>query len=66
VTEELSIPTIGIGAGPFCDGQVLVFNDVLGIYDQFVPKFVKRYARLGEEMERALGEFIRQGREVSG
>jgi 3-methyl-2-oxobutanoate hydroxymethyltransferase len=63
VTEELSIPTIGIGAGPFCDGQVLVFNDVLGIYDQFVPKFVKRYARLGEEMERALGEFIRDVKE---
>jgi len=60
VTEELSIPTIGIGAGPFCDGQVLVFNDLLGIYDQFVPKFVKRYANLGEEMERALGEFIRE------
>ncbi len=65
VTEELSIPTIGIGAGPFCDGQVLVFNDVLGIYDQFVPKFVKRYATLGEEMERALGEFIRDVKEGS-
>ena len=60
VTEELFIPTIGIGAGPHCDGQVLVFNDLLGIYDQFVPKFVKRYAQLGEEMERALGQFVRE------
>ena len=59
ITRDLVIPTIGIGAGPFCDGQVLVFNDVLGIYDRFVPKFVKRYAQLGAEMEKALGEFVR-------
>lgn len=60
VTEELSIPTIGIGAGPQCDGQVLVYNDLLGIYDKFIPKFVKRYARLGESMEKALAEFIKE------
>ncbi len=60
VTEELTIPTIGIGAGPHCDGQVLVLNDLLGLYDQFVPKFVKRYAELGKEMERAITEFARE------
>ena len=48
VTERLPVPTIGIGAGPDCDGQVLVFHDVLGLYDRFLPKFVKRYAQLGE------------------
>ena len=46
ITEELSIPTIGIGAGPHCDGQVLVLHDVLGLFERFVPKFVKRYADL--------------------
>ena len=60
VTEELAIPTIGIGAGPHCDGQVLVLNDMLGLYDQFVPKFVKRYAELGKEMERAITDFARE------
>jgi 3-methyl-2-oxobutanoate hydroxymethyltransferase len=60
VTEELLIPTIGIGAGPHCDGQVLVLNDMLGIYDQFVPRFVKRYAELGREMERAITDFAKE------
>ncbi|TAN39034.1 MAG: 3-methyl-2-oxobutanoate hydroxymethyltransferase [Nitrospirae bacterium] len=46
ISGELSIPTIGIGAGPYCDGQVLVLHDVLGMFDRFVPKFVKRYANL--------------------
>lgn len=46
ITEALDIPTIGIGAGPHCDGQVLVYHDVLGIEDRFVPKFVRRYADL--------------------
>ena len=44
ITEALDIPTIGIGAGPHCDGQVLVYHDVLGIEDRFIPKFVRRYA----------------------
>ena len=65
ITERLSIPTIGIGAGPACDGQVLVFHDVLGLYDGMKPKFVRRYAELGEEMQKALTAFlddIRAGR----
>src|SRR5712672_2017151 len=48
VTARLKIPTIGIGAGPHCDGQVLVSYDMLGIFDNFVPPFVKQYAHLGE------------------
>ena len=60
VTDALSRPTIGIGAGAHCDGQVLVLNDMLGLYDQFVPKFVKRYAALGKEMERAISEFAKE------
>lgn len=46
VTEKLTIPTIGIGAGHYCDGQVLVTNDMLGLFDRFVPKFVKQYVKL--------------------
>jgi len=57
ITAALSIPTIGIGAGPHCDGQVLVVNDLLGIDESFTPRFVKRYASLGAEMTRAFTEF---------
>ena len=46
ITERVSIPTIGIGAGPACDGQVLVFHDLLGLYDGHTPKFVRRYANI--------------------
>jgi len=46
ITEAVSIPTVGIGAGPHCDGQILVIQDLLGLFDRFVPKFVKRYADL--------------------
>ncbi len=49
ITASLTIPTIGIGAGPDCDGQVLVFHDLLGLYDGMRPRFVKRYAELGRE-----------------
>lgn len=49
ITEELSIPTIGIGAGPSCDGQILVIYDVIGLFDRFVPKFVKRYANFKDD-----------------
>ncbi len=54
ITESIPIPTIGIGAGPACDGQVLVIHDVLGLYDRFLPRFVKRYAQLGDTIRQAL------------
>lgn len=57
VTEKLAIPTIGIGAGAGCAGQVLVFHDVLGLFDGFVPKFVKQFAQLREPMLQALQAF---------
>lgn len=57
ITEEVSVPTIGIGAGPGCDGQVLVINDMLGMYKGFTPKFVKRYANLQPVIARALQEY---------
>lgn len=62
ITESLSIPTIGIGAGVHCDGQVLIIHDLLGIFDRFVPKFVKRYAELGKEMRGALTRFAEEVR----
>jgi 3-methyl-2-oxobutanoate hydroxymethyltransferase len=57
ITEELSIPTIGIGAGPHCDGQILVLHDILGLFERFVPKFVKRYANLQEEALKAIKKY---------
>ena len=57
VTERLEIPTVGIGAGPRTDGQVLVLNDLLGLFEDFKPRFVKRYAELQREMERAVTAF---------
>ena len=65
ITASLKIPTIGIGAGPHCDGQVLVSYDMLGLFDQFVPSFVKRYAELGDAVTRAACEYateVREGR----
>lgn len=57
VSQRLEIPTIGIGAGVGCDGQVLVTHDLLGIFERFTPKFVKRYASLAGEMRKAFSEF---------
>ena len=57
VTERLGIPTIGIGAGPATDGQVLVLNDLLGIFEEFKPRFVKRYAQLRRATVRAVSSF---------
>jgi 3-methyl-2-oxobutanoate hydroxymethyltransferase len=57
VSQRLDIPTIGIGAGPGCDGQVLVTHDLLGLFERFTPKFVKQYANLNGEMKRAFSEF---------
>ncbi len=58
ITESLSIPTIGIGAGRYCDGQVLVINDMLGLFDRFLPKFVKKYSNLKEQSLKAISDFI--------
>jgi 3-methyl-2-oxobutanoate hydroxymethyltransferase len=63
ITERLTIPTIGIGAGSSCDGQVLVIHDMLGLFDDFTPKFVKRYADLKSIMTGAVESFIKEVRE---
>ena len=60
VTKMLSIPTIGIGAGKGCDGQVLVYQDMLGMYSDFTPKFVKRFANIGEEMKNGFESYIKE------
>ncbi len=60
ITAALKIPTIGIGAGPHCDGQILVFHDMLGINPGHVPKFVKQYATVGEETKRGLAKYIQE------
>ncbi len=65
ITETLAIPTIGIGAGAGCDGQVLVYHDLLGLYEARAPRFVKRYAALADEIRAALeryAEDVRAGR----
>jgi 3-methyl-2-oxobutanoate hydroxymethyltransferase len=58
ISQRLSIPIIGIGAGAGCDGQILVTHDLLGLFDKFTPSFVKKYADLFSEMERAFQEYI--------
>ncbi len=63
ITDRLEVPTIGIGAGPFCDGQVLVTHDLLGLFDRHTPKFVKKYAHLSEEMVEAFRAFAQEVRE---
>src|SRR5258706_2890623 len=63
ITERLTIPTIGIGAGSHCDGQVLVIHDMLGLFDDFTPKFVKRYADVKAVMTGAVKEFIGEVKE---
>ena len=60
ITRELTIPTIGIGAGPHCDGQILVTNDMLGLNNDFSPKFVKKYADLGQMMKTAFATYIEE------
>jgi 3-methyl-2-oxobutanoate hydroxymethyltransferase len=62
ITGRLSIPTIGIGAGPFCDGQVLVTHDLLGLFERFQPKFAKRYADVGSIIRQAASAYLQEVR----
>jgi len=65
ITQKVSIPTIGIGGGRYCDGQVLVFHDMFGLFEKFLPKFVKQYANLGTEIVKGLEQFkadVREGK----
>lgn len=63
ISKELRVPTIGIGAGSACDGQVLVWQDMLGLFDDYVPKFVKRFAEGGEMMIRAFKDYDKEVKE---
>ena len=63
ITNEISIPAIGIGAGPACDGQVLVYQDMLGMFVDYTPKFVKKYADTGATMSKAFQEYIKEVQE---
>ena len=58
ISKQINIPTIGIGAGAGCDGQVLVYHDLLGLFDKFVPKFVKVYKEIGSEIAAGIGQYI--------
>ncbi|WP_225071891.1 3-methyl-2-oxobutanoate hydroxymethyltransferase [Desulfuromonas sp. CSMB_57] len=60
ITASLDIPTIGIGAGPDCDGQVLVLHDILGLFDKYAPKFVKRYVDLSVPIRQGVGDYVRE------
>ena len=64
ITEAVEIPVIGIGAGRYCDGQVLVYHDLLGMFDRFRPKFVKKYADIGGQIVKALQEYKQEVRDV--
>ena len=65
ITQKLTIPTIGIGAGPDCDGQVQVISDILGLYTEFVPKHAKRYANLAGEIKTAVADYISEVKSLS-
>lgn len=60
ITNAVSIPTIGIGAGKYCDGQILVYQDMLGMFNDFVPKFVKQYANVGTVMRDAISSYVKE------
>ncbi len=60
ITDSLTIPTIGIGAGKYCDGQVLVINDLIGVFDRFTPKFVKKYTNIKANIQNAVNDYINE------
>ena len=60
ISQAIDIPTIGIGAGPYCDGQILVLHDMLGLYEDFTPKFVKRYVQLSDQIRRAVQDYRKE------
>ncbi len=63
ITRRLEVPTIGIGAGPDCDGQVLVLPDMLGLNEGFEPKFLRRFAELGTEVRSAVDDYVQAVKE---
>jgi 3-methyl-2-oxobutanoate hydroxymethyltransferase len=63
ITNSVSIPTIGIGAGKNCDGQILVYQDMLGMFNDFIPKFVKQYANIGTVMKEAISTYVSEVQE---
>ena len=63
VTKAVNVPTIGIGAGAGCDGQILVYQDMLGMFSDFCPKFAKRFANVGEAMRGGFASYISEVRE---
>jgi 3-methyl-2-oxobutanoate hydroxymethyltransferase len=65
ITQELTIPTVGIGAGPHCDGQVLVMHDVVGLFSKYAPKFVKRYAEAGDVIREAFARYVKEVKDGS-
>ena len=65
ISGKLNIPTIGIGAGKGCDGQVLVYQDALAIFSDFKPKFVKQFADVGAVMRKGINDYIKETREGS-
>jgi 3-methyl-2-oxobutanoate hydroxymethyltransferase len=65
ISEKVSIPTIGIGAGKYCDGQILVIHDMLGLYSDFTPKFVKQYAKLRGAMAEAVSSYVDEVRSMA-
>lgn len=65
ITGKVAVPTVGIGAGPGCDGQVLVTNDMLGLFEKFTPKFVKQYCNLASDIQQGVQSYLREIREGS-
>jgi 3-methyl-2-oxobutanoate hydroxymethyltransferase len=63
ITDHLKIPTIGIGAGPYCSGQVQVFHDILGLYPSFGPRHAKQYANVGQIVQDAIGRYVAEVKE---